>query len=352
MTRNKQKRIYGLDLARCIALLGMVLVNFRLAMVESSARPSGWLFSIISALEGKASALFVILAGIGLGISTTDIDWSAAQKKIFPRAIFLFLIGMLNVAIFPADIIHYYAVYFLLAALCLKLPSPLLLLLIPLLSLTSVFLIDTFNFNTGWNWQTLTYSDFWTFHGFMRNLWFNGFHPVLPWLAFLIFGIYLSRLSLNTKRVQRCLLYLGLSAGLLSVLLSSQLTPYLNNHSLGWIFATSPVPPTPFYLIAAGGFATATIGLCLLLYQNFPHVRAINWLIPAGRQTLTLYIFHIILAMGTLEYLGWLYGQSLSRAVLTALIYFFSAAVFANIWAKYFRYGLLESVLAGVSKRI
>ena len=90
MTRNKQKRIYGLDLARCIALLGMVLVNFRLAMVESSDRTSGWLFSIITALEGKASALFVILAGIGLGISKKDIStrhffiphWHAKRSNI------------------------------------------------------------------------------------------------------------------------------------------------------------------------------------------------------------------------------------------------------------------------------
>ena len=56
-----------------------------------------------------------------------------------------------------------------------------------------ILLLD---YNQGWNWESLTYSDFWTPAGFVRNLFFNGWHPVFPWVGFLFYGIMLSRMSL------------------------------------------------------------------------------------------------------------------------------------------------------------
>lgn len=210
MNSSSRKRLDGIDFARCLALLGMLLVNYRLAMANLGDKEFGWLSTLVTILEGKAAALFVILAGIGLSLSTKKMNWFDAQKKIFGRASFLFIIVLLNSSIFIADIIHYYAVYFILGALCLRLPKLLLCLLILLCSLMPIYLIYHFDFNTGWNWQTLSYQDFWTLKGFMRNLWFNGFHPIFPWLAFLLLGIYLNRFNLEDKKKQYCLLLTGL----------------------------------------------------------------------------------------------------------------------------------------------
>lgn len=71
-------RLEGLDLARAMALLGMVLVNFRIAMGVLAGGPT-WLKPLLDALEGRSAASFVVLAGIGLGLSTRKLAWSAAM---------------------------------------------------------------------------------------------------------------------------------------------------------------------------------------------------------------------------------------------------------------------------------
>ena len=46
-------------------------------------------------------------------------------------------------------------------------------------------------------YQDISYEGIATPAGFARNLFFNGWHPVLPWLSFLLFGMVLGRLELG-----------------------------------------------------------------------------------------------------------------------------------------------------------
>jgi len=71
------RRLHGVDLARYLALAGMVLVNFRLAMAVP-AEGAGWLAGVFHFLEGKASATFVTLAGLGLVLGTHRQGWRPA----------------------------------------------------------------------------------------------------------------------------------------------------------------------------------------------------------------------------------------------------------------------------------
>ena len=73
---------------------------------------------------GKAAAIFVFLAGVGLAlmtnsaIQTQDLEKQRiGRKKIFKKAIFLFIVGLSYVPIWPADILHYYGIYMLLMLL-------------------------------------------------------------------------------------------------------------------------------------------------------------------------------------------------------------------------------------------
>src|SRR5437763_250264 len=58
-------RIQGYDVARALAILGMVVVHFGL-VVAGPATKSGWLAALLRFLDGRAAALFVALAGVGL----------------------------------------------------------------------------------------------------------------------------------------------------------------------------------------------------------------------------------------------------------------------------------------------
>ena len=64
---SRNTRIIGYDVARAIAILGMVLVNFKIVMWDGETGPY-WLAWLVSLLEGRAAAIFVILAGVGLSL--------------------------------------------------------------------------------------------------------------------------------------------------------------------------------------------------------------------------------------------------------------------------------------------
>ncbi|GAF19069.1 membrane protein [Bacillus sp. JCM 19046] len=58
-------RMEGLDLARALAMFGMILVNF---MIVTGAKGNGHplLVGFTNLFEGRAAATFVTLAGIGI----------------------------------------------------------------------------------------------------------------------------------------------------------------------------------------------------------------------------------------------------------------------------------------------
>ena len=63
-------RLAGLDIARFIAFTGMVLVNFRIAAQVSDT--TDWAYQITHLLEGRAAALFVVLAGVGITLANAS----------------------------------------------------------------------------------------------------------------------------------------------------------------------------------------------------------------------------------------------------------------------------------------
>ena len=341
-------RMGGLDLARYIAFVGMVIVNFKIAM--GAEGDGGFLGHFTNALEGRAAATFVVLAGIGLGLSGLK-GVSATSLVTIKRALFLLVIGLLNMLIFDADILHYYAFYFLFGAFLLRLRNPALLGLILLLNLAFVAMILTLDYDAGWNWQDYTYSGFWTPTGFVRNLFFNGWHPVIPWLGFLLFGIVLSRMALGERAVQVMLVLGGALAFGVAEGLSYVLMPFFTaiDPELAALATTSPVPPMPLYTLAGLGAACVVIGLCLLVSEQLENGGVLGLILPAGRQTLTLYIGHILVGMGTLEAMGMLGGQTIGQSVLASFLFCLGATFYALIWSRWFRRGPIEALMRKIA---
>ncbi|QEI08053.1 DUF418 domain-containing protein [Pigmentiphaga aceris] len=333
-------RLDGLDLARYLALAGMVLVNFRLAMQPATKGPL-WLEGLFGFLEGKASATFVVLAGLGVSLATRAQVPVLARIWMLRRALFLLGVGMLNLLIFSADIIHYYAVYFLLAVPLLHARLAVLLAAMSAVALTSWLALLYLDYNQGWNWTALLYTDLWTPTGFMRNLLFNGFHPVLPWLALFLFGMLLARLPLQRAGTQWILLVVGL----LMAALASMLARWYQPSGLAWLLGTAPLPPGPFYLLMGMGSASFTIGLCLRVASAWPSGRW-HFLLPAGRMTLSLYLAHIVIGMGIMEATGALDGsRSLTDAMLAACAFLTLATLAAWAWSLKLKQGPIEMVM-------
>ncbi len=261
---------------------------------------------------------------------------------------FLLVLGLLNTLIFPADILHYYAVYFLFGVVLLSQNTRVLIALIVLLNVCFLVLVFTLNYDTGWNWQDYTYDDFWTPAGFVRNLIFNGWHPVVPWLGFFLFGIILSRMELGAGRVQMSLAGIGAMVLVGTSVISSSLTG-LVDPELAPLIATLPIPPGPLFTIVGVGAACVLVGLGLWTIDRIGTRGVAGVLVAAGRQSLTLYLAHIIIGMGVLEGLGLLGGQSATSAAIAALVFCAAACIYAALWQRVAQRGPLEALMRRVA---
>ena len=340
------ERLLGLDIARYLAFVGMVLVNFDIVMSHGVQSNEGFFNEFIGQLQGRASATFVVLAGIGLGLSSFKKE-SQTVNTIVKRSIFLLILGLLNMTIFEGDILHYYAFYFLFGVFLLPFGNRALILVISILNLVFFSMMLFIDYESGWNFEELTYSGFWTIDGFTRNLFFNGFHPVFPWLGFFLLGMLMSRVLLKKRQVQIKMISWGLIAIIFSEIMSFILSGYVipADSELQFLFMTDSMPPMPLYFLAASGSALLIIGLCLLVSEKFRESKIYSLIAPAGTQTLTLYVLHIIVGLGFIDAIGFTGTQTSSQAFVAAIIFCILGTIFAFTWSKWFRRGIFESLM-------
>ncbi len=341
-----KKRILGLDVARALAIFGMVIVNYREALDEPVDGPA-WLVSLTSNIEGKASATFVVLAGIGLSLLFAR---KRSRDVLVKRGIFLFVAGYLFATVWPGDILHYYGVFFLLGALLVGLHGAWLWSLVVAANLVFFALISSFDYEKGWIWETLTYTDFWTPAGLVRNLFFNGYHPLFPWIGLFTIGIWLGRRKLSSLVVAKRMFFTGLGMAVGIKLLSLRIIGLVTGPETSdeqWeyveaIYGTWSMPPLPMYFINAVGAAMAVIGLCLWLTRRFKG-GLVSVLSSAGRMSFTLYILHvlpgILLPFLFLRITG---GQQITAAFYASICFCILAAPLAYYYKKRFAYGPLE----------
>ena len=340
------ERLIGLDIARYLAFVGMVLVNFDIVMSHGVQSNEGFFNEFIGQLQGRASATFVVLAGIGLGLSSFKKE-SQTVNTIVKRSIFLLILGLLNMTIFEGDILHYYAFYFLFGVFLLPFGNRALILVIGILNLLFFGMLLFLDYESGWNFEELTYSGFWTIDGFTRNLFFNGFHPVFPWLGFFLLGMLMSRVLLKKKQVQIKMISWGLIAIIFSEIMSFIISGYVipADSELQFLFMSDSMPPMPLYFLAASGSALLIIGLCLLVSEKFKESKIYSLIAPAGTQTLTLYVLHIIVGLGFIDAIGFTGTQTSSQAFVAAIIFCILGTIFAFTWSKWFRRGIFELLM-------
>ena len=333
-------RLTGLDIARFIAFTGMVLVNFRIAAQVNGT--NDWAAQTTHLLEGRAAALFVVLAGVGITLA------NAPAALMAKRALFLFAIGLLNQTIFEADILHYYGVYFLCAIPMIRLsPRGLLTASAAILAMSFIMLIGL-NYEAGWNWITLEYRDFWTAKGFIRNLFYNGWHPVFPWITFLLFGMALAKAQLSHPATQIKLLIGGT---IWTIAITALSHSFQSDPELHELLGLSPIPPGPLYILAGIGTSTAVIGASLLITPLLTRLHITPWLATPGRQTLTLYVAHILIGMGLLETMGKLDGSLSSSTIFAIAIAFATlSSLYARLWLRINHRGPLEALMRKITE--
>lgn len=352
-------RLTGLDIARGLAVLGMTIVNLRLVAGWGSDAEPGWLLTTVGMLDGRAAATFVVLAGVGTSLLTRrgrsdPVVLTEQRSRLLRRAVFLAVLGLTFWWLWPPDILHYYGAYLAIGAVLATAPWWVLAAVAAASSMIGWGWVASGKFFENWNLTTLDYRGFWTVDGFLRNLLLDGFHPLAGWLALYLAGMLVGRLDLSAHRTRRWLVVSGAvalvgSAAVSWVRYGPPGGPYTPDQGRwSWLAQVEPLPPSPGYLVTGLGAAAFMIGACLLAADRLPGAVR-ETLAAAGRQSLTLYLAHVLVLMGALEAAGRLTTASLPLVVLSSAVFWAGSAVAARLWERRFGHGPIELLMRQVA---
>ncbi|MFD2671670.1 DUF418 domain-containing protein [Marinicrinis sediminis] len=357
---STSNRIVGFDIARALAIFGMVIVNYKISM-GAEGNGAEWLIFLTGLFEGRAAAVFVILAGIGISLSTRKVRQSpidasqirSVQISIWKRSLFLLLLGLsLFLLGWDADILHYYACYMIIASLFIAASSRTLLWTAAGIILLAEIMQLSLNYAYGWHPSFAYYEIFWTPEGFIRNLFFNGYHPIFPWVSFMLFGMWLGRLNMRDMQLRKKLAVLALiltvGVEVFSYMMIQLTQASLEREIAQYLFWTKPMPPNLFYMIASSGTAVLVIVGCVEMAERFHQHAVTRLLMVTGQLALTLYVAHFMLLI-VFDIFGLLENNSLSFATAVSFLFFLSAMLFATLWRKAFTRGPIEWLMRKVS---
>jgi len=349
--RRPGRRDDAIDVARAVAILGMFVIHAVLVLSVTYPR-SGPLAFVLWVCDGRAAATFVTLAGFGVARLAAKHPIANADITLRKRAVILWTMGVLNLIIWPGDILRVYGVALLAAPMMLKWRARTRVLLsIGLLALFTIG-IAVLDWTRHWNLQTLTYLDVWTIEGFVRNLFFDGFRPVVPWLAFFLMGTVLADMDLSDVRLHRRMLAfgllalgvsLGLSIGLDGLLL--QHAPQIDALTREGLVGTTSLPPMPLFMLSAIGTTSLLLGGVLLVVTVAP-ARLVAMLAATGRRALTWYVLHVVVLVT-------LYSTGVKNSLSAGTAMFVGVALFSGAawWSDRRRTttGVFESMMRRLS---
>ena len=307
--------------------------------------------------SGRASALFAVLAGVGLALangSTRPPVGNARRVAAAGSAGRALILGVLGLFLGDLDsgvavILVNYAFLFLIASAFIGLSARTLAILAVAWSLIAPVL--SFSLRSRLPAPSFGVPGFNELDdpaGFLREIFLTGYYPVFPWITYLLAGMAAGRSKLGSARVAAWCVALGAAVAVGTKLISRALIEALApvglkdpvqffgatpTDSWWYLAVATPHSGTTFDLLHTTGTSLAVLGLCLLLAAAARNVVA--WLAAAGGMTLTLYTTHV-LALAA----GW----GLDDRPTLLIWHVVAAVVFALVWTTFVGRGPLETL--------
>ncbi len=308
-------RLLGVDGARGLALLGMMATHvYPEAALDGGVTVSHAIFS------GRSSALFAVLAGVGLALATGGAEprrgegLRAARRGVWARAAVITGVGLL-LGLWPsgvAVILVNYGVLFVVGTAVLGLPAR------ALLPLAVVWLVGSpavsHLLRSAAPEPSLvvpSLRDLLAPVDLVLELVLTGYYPVLTWTGYLLLGLAVGRSRLRRPGTAAVMAVAGAGAAVGVWLVSGSLSEravaagavpgaalsYYGTTPTGswwWLVLRAPHSGTPFDLVHTAGCAVAVLGAALLLPRWRPAALASIPLVAVGGMTLTLYTAHVL----------------------------------------------------------
>jgi uncharacterized membrane protein YeiB len=366
--QSQKNRLIGIDAARGMALIGLIGVHILPASDPDTGEPTlAW-----ELFNGDASALFALLAGVGLALSSggrrphQSVQMTATETGLMARVVLIGIVALVIAQLMPTEapvnsILLYYAMFFLLAIPFLKLRPKALFLSAAVFALVSPVLMQrlypvlpessVYNHTL---WHMLV-----EFDGVIAELLLAGTYPALTFMAFVLAGMGLGRLDLGSTRVQATIVGVGAAVAVLANLVSYLLlyvgggyqallsTPGMTQASLDEALVYGPglLPDTSNWWLAIAtphsGAALAiasSLGIGMLVLGVFLMIGSkagvlLTPLAAMGSMTLTLYSVHLLVLCLRVHY---------DNPMKWFLVHLGVAVVFAMVWRWRMGRGPLE----------
>ncbi|MCE2732829.1 MAG: DUF418 domain-containing protein [Flammeovirgaceae bacterium] len=354
---TRQTRIVGFDLARAYAIFGMYIVNFN--MVFGNYHDASLMAQFLSLFSGNSSTVFVMLAGMGITLLVNNYTHTKEGKQtirliLIKRALFLFILGMILSTWWPADILHFYAVYILIATLFLFNNKRVYIYVSILVTTLFYVLLLLIPYETSWDFNTLSYADFWTIQGFIRNTFYNGWNSVFPWLSYFFVGMYLGKIDWSNPIMLRKTFWIGFAL-YLTVIIVQASSVFLPKDSMLYFFLTSDyLPPMLPFIASTTGFGLILIPSFIFISNRFPENKIIKQVAKTGQFTLTHYILHLTLGIIIFEILtgrnatDWGHTTTIVEPafiLLYSICFFVASYLFTKLWLSKYKTGPLELLM-------
>jgi uncharacterized membrane protein YeiB len=335
-------RIPGIDLARALAIVGMLAVHVGPTDAEGVA---GTLYGLS---HGRAAILFGLLAGVGVSLLAASRSTSLVQARVrlLWRSAVLLPLGLAlqlldhNVFVILQD----YSLLFVLGALVLTVPDRW------VLALAGVSWVGG---SVGYLWGLIARPEAFARDiaswgdpagDLLHRLVLSGAYPLITWSAPFLLGVWLGRRDLRSRRAQQRLVIVGAVTVLVARLVSWGLVRLQGEPGevAGWgrLVIDEPHSQMPLWLLGATGSAVLVLGASLLLGDVA--LRGVWPLAAVGQLAFTVYVGHL-LALHL--YVDELTADDPGPAALIVLGFTLAAMVLATAWRAVLPRGPLEVVL-------
>lgn len=351
--RAEIERLPGPDVVRAVALIGVVVMNYHgYLIIRGGARTGGWAAELFDPWTGPLStrfaATFVLVAGVGVTLLTRRV-WTpdlvtVARWQLVRRGLVLYLLGLLLDRIWPGTIIVFYGAMFAIAALLFTLKTWWVL-AVGVAATVAGWVINAWMYeresareSVAW----LTQPGPTSVRGIAFDLFVNGTHPLLPWLAFFCVGIVIGR-HLDAAQLTATLVGAGLvlfaSATIVSTLSS---TPFQE-----FVLSTDPASRSLPYTASALGTSMIAFGAVSWAAERFPTVT--DPLRRAGQLSLTIYLAHIAVFNLFVHWLELIEPGGIGTSLAFAGAFWVVAIGAATWWHRRFGRGPAERVYRALS---
>ncbi|KEP76334.1 acyltransferase [Microbacterium sp. SUBG005] len=340
-------RLAGVDLARGLAVLGMLAAHLLDTERVLTPDPASW----ITLVNGRSSILFAVLAGLSISLVTGGTRplppgrRPRAAARLAMRGAMLWVIGLLLVmtgvpvyVILPA-----YALLFVLALPFLGLRARRLFTVAAVLAVVMP-----------WVQPVLDAAPIWAGPGGDELAALVGWnYPFTTWIAFLLAGMGVGRLDLRALPEQGLLVTVGGALALFGYGAALLTAPaVVDAPFLSAVLTAEDHSSGLWEVIGSGGFAIAVIGACLLLCRT-----PLRWVaVPVravGSMPLTAYVLQLVVwAVVALALLGDtsdLYGIR-EAGLFGPLVW--GLVVLCTVWVLVVGRGPLETLIDRVVRAV